>query len=175
MAILSGLSTLVTNVQAYFTAHSVAAEVRLGSQERDWQLNQSVGGAGRVTFAPGDSGGRGGTLSRDIRGPGGNPRPIFNWAQIAMVSVWAVDGAQIDSDAAQIVAAEALFEQTMRAIQYSAKADVKGADVLWTPRGELNFGREIMLTLHFDGPLYDAANGVANLTNKALTRTFIPQ
>lgn len=161
---------MVTDVQAYFTANSVTANVSLGWRERTKQVNQGPGRANRVVFTPSDESGAGGEIVAPQHvGPqffGTAPntisaRALFDWERLVTVSVWAVDTTSPADEGKQIEAVEDLFEWVVRAVQYSRKDTALWGSVKWTVAPtELMFGRELVASLTLRHPLFDAPRDI---------------
>jgi hypothetical protein len=165
LAILSGFAALHAGVVDYFEANGITANVVVGWRERDKQMNQGPGRANRVVIIPGSLNGRGGritqphTVGRRSIGPKDAPvgwvRPLRDWGREITLSIWAYDGTKRTDELAQVVAAETLLEQTMRAVHSFAFADAIWGDVQWTPQAERSFGQELLVGLTFRHPLFD--------------------
>lgn len=175
----AGLPALVRGVRAYFAAYGVTANVVLGWNARNSQINQGPGGANRVCFIPGEFDGstgapkvaKAGTMDRNAAQNfvSHNPRmrALAWWHEPITVSCWAVDPSQPQDEESQIEATNALQEATVAAI-HNATDPVTGfavgfanieewGAVGWTlPPGENAFGRELTFGLTLLSPLFDA-------------------
>ena len=170
--ISSGLVSLVSSVRTYFTDRDVTANVSMGWRERTKQTNQGFGRANRVVFTPSDDNGNGGRIvGTQHPGPrvfGTNTsnkitaRALFDWERVVLVSVWAVDTADIHNEEKQIEATETLFEWTIRAVQAGAFNNGVWGNVAWTvdPTEQI-FGRELRASLTFRHPMFDTPVDVA--------------
>lgn len=168
--ILSGFSALVTGVKAYFAVVDPAVEVLCGYRQRAQQLNQGGGGANRVIFLPGDPNGAGGRIEQprdvgrqelsdenDVRVA--NIRPLASWARQFSISIWGWDSTAPRDELVQAGATEALFEQTLRALEQVKGAggpNVEWGGVTWTVAKENTLGSELLVSLLLTHPLMDA-------------------
>jgi hypothetical protein len=168
--IVSGLLTLVDGVQAYFDKRNLGTKVfATFNRERFRQNNQGEGTCNRVAFLFGgeDDDENLGELTAASHNSGNarNPRELFTWEKRGVCSVWAVDTSAPDDERVQIAAIENLLEQTVRAVQFVARADLK-----WTRmrvgKGsrEKRYGTEILLDFEHKGPLYDVTYDVVKPT-----------
>jgi hypothetical protein len=161
----TGLPFLADGIRGYFAAMGITAPVFLGWPDRTEQINQGPGGANRVVIVPGDDSGNAGELA-DPKYPGvgqgsnGAPlgRPLNNWIESALLSVWAVDTKNPRDSQLQYIATRALFMQTVRAIRFTARADAKLGRLKWTVSPvEKSFGRELVCSLTYNSPIIDVA------------------
>lgn len=190
----SGLIALADGVRAYFEAQEASAVVTpVGWRYRTFQLNQGPGGGSRVCFIPGRIDPAmpgapkvmpaGAILQPSTSSPPGvprvggiqagvrNPRPLRNWDKIVSVSIWGVDGTDVNNDELQLAATEDLLELTIRAMHFAidpvtkipvGMANVLPDEAVWVlPPGERSFGREIVLFMTQPGPLYAPAKDIA--------------
>jgi hypothetical protein len=194
----SGLVALVDGVEAYFQLRRVTAEVRLGWAERTRQDNQGAGDANRVVFVPGDDSGQCGQIVQ-ARQPG--ERPIFDvdgttiiakvralraWQRLAMVSVWACDSSDTTNEKKQCRATDALLEQTIRGVHYACSVSngqsvpVGLANVTWgkikttTAPVDRSFGREYLVELTYEHPIFDEIEEYAYPANFTFSRVLLP-
>lgn len=166
--ITSGLVYLVQGVREYFEANDVTAKVALGWKERARQA-QGPGGANRVVIQPCDDQGKSGALTMNLKGAGyrgvlndegtdriGSARVLRGWERQVLVNVWAVDPERPNDEDATIEQIEALFEWTVRAVQYVAQATAVWGAVTYTmdPK-ELTHGRELRAVLTLNQPIFD--------------------
>jgi hypothetical protein len=169
LTIKSGLRHLVEGMRAYFAdrfEEGVRPVVACGWRQRNWQVNQGPGRANRVVVFPGSLSGAGGKLlnvrragPREIAGdepgrPAGHIRPLREWDRVIGISVWAYDGSARTDELVQADAAEALFEEVVRAIHTTAFATAIMSDVQWTVPTERSFGQEILVGLLRRTPLF---------------------
>ena len=173
--IVSGVSALVANVQAYFLAVGDGTSVVFGYRERAKQSNQGLGQANRVIFLPGDPGGAGGKIAPSPRDVGRRElddenqvhvatiRPLASWERQFSISIWGVDKCAPRDELAQAAATEALLEQTIRAVEQVSGAggpNVAWGAVTWTVAKENTFGTELLVGLALTHPLLDAPEEV---------------
>lgn len=103
-----------------------------------------------------------------VGGPGvyaGNPRPLRWWHKVVTVSIWGVDISDPSNDELQLAATEDLFEATIQAMHHAVDpvsgsavglADIEITDAQWVlPPVEMAFGRELVLFIVQNGPLFD--------------------
>lgn len=187
--IKSGLVQCVDYVRDFLATNGVSSTCELGWRRRDRQLNQGTPlGGNRVVFTPSDSGGAGGKLvparfpgPRTIRdGVGavaGNVRSLRDWERSVLVSVWAVDPTKPADEAAQIEAAETLFEWVVRAVHSApgAFAEADWGAVQWTEPPERSFGLELIASLTFQHPVFDAPRELVFPAVARITRApYVP-
>lgn len=178
----SGLLQLRNGVAQYFQDYSIQAVVTpVGLKYRTFALNQAnPANANRIVFIPGEFEGGDltpkprpyGTLSRKNRNAGSvvNPRELLSWERPFTISLWSapVPGKQTD-EGESINVVEDLLEQTVRAIQYTAKATIVwGAVNIQAPPVENSFGVELLVSATQIGPIfdlvYDYVQPTANVT-----------
>lgn len=161
---VAGIAALRTDIAALFEAWNVSANVVLGRRERAKQVNQGEGGANRVVLQPGDESGAFGKLVGP-RGPGGNPRPLFDWLQLVNVYVWGVDKTDPTNEEKQFLATYDLLRWTMRAIQRSAAASGVSSSVRIMPAPvERAFGVELLIALELRDSITDVTYPVVTPT-----------
>lgn len=165
---ISPLTTLVSGVRTFFEAQNVGAEVRLGFREHTKQINQGRNGANRVVFVPGVNG-KGGEII-GVKGPGGNPRPLYIWDMAITVHIWASDNTEPKNEEKQIAAAFNLLEKTTQAIHRVAFNAGKFESLDWTVSPTENiFGVEIVGTMQLRANIFDLTDEIATPT-PVLTR-----
>ncbi len=173
---VSGFGVLVRSVQAYFAALSRKETVVFGYRERAKQINQSVDGAGRVIFLPGDVQGAGGKLEpaprdvgrQDIDDVHGNRvaqiRPLASWARQFTISIWGFDATGPRDELLQAEAAEALFELVVQAVEQVTHAggpNLAWGATTWTVPKENTLGAELLVSVLLTHPLMEAPDEVA--------------
>jgi hypothetical protein len=181
----SGLRAAVDSVQPFLDANSVDASVQFGWKERPRRDNKSPSGANRVVFEPSLKSGGGGTIEparfpgqRNVRNAQdeivARVRSLRDWKRKVFVSVWAIDNASRDDEAAQIEATEALFEWVVRAVHAAPGAfgAVTWGAVEWTTPVQRSFGLELRAELTMSHPIYDAPRVVAFPTAASPTRAL---
>lgn len=180
----SGLVASARYVRDFLAANGLGTEVKVGWKERAKQDNQGAGRANRVIFIPSDLSGRGGSIvgphqggERDVRQAVDAPRhatvrEISGWRRVVTLSIWAYDGDDRENEEAQIEAVETLHEWVTRAVHSApgAFATPLWGDVSWPPRGERQFGVEMLVGLTFRQPLFDQPRPVVYPTTGTLNR-----
>lgn len=185
----SPLVALVHGMQAYQGSRKLPFVVgAAGWKQRAQQLNQApTTGANRVLVIPGDIPTSPGQLTDGgelVRGKitGFDPRPLFQWNQLATVSVWAVAGPPFDqtNEEKNIEALTNLLEWTMQAIHHAVDPDTETPVGLanietpirarWTPNTECKYGLEVLLSLSIKTPLYDYSYDLTTTAQPAVHR-----
>lgn len=147
----TGLPYLVDGMRGYLKAAGVTAPIVLG-----WTARTRQPGTARIAIVPGDPDkGDAGQLAAP-KYPGGDSRPLNNWAELAIVSVWAVDASDPNDEELQYIATRSLFVWFRRALQKVAKADATLGKIKWTAApNERAFGRELLCELTYNSPIVD--------------------
>lgn len=161
----SGLLSIILSVQQFLASNLVTANVEVGWKRRRRQTNQVAGAANRIVFTPsGDERGSGGNLVRpmmpgyrDTQETGTTIRPLLDWQRKILISVWAVDESNKQSEAAQIEATETLFEWVVRAVHgaQGGFAALTWGEVTWTIPQENAFGLELQASVVLQHPIFD--------------------
>lgn len=178
-----GVGTIMAGQVVTFTTEGPrkTAPILFGWRESYKQINQGAGGANRIVFTPGDDSGRDGPMVGVMRpghrqvtapptdntsaGQGALTRPLWDWQRVALVSVWAVDPAQPQNDAANIEAVERLLEDVIQAVQAIAVGVATWGAPIWTTPIESQFGKEIRIPLHVRTQFFDLPQNTVTPTS----------
>jgi hypothetical protein len=161
------VEALVTAVRSSLLAAGVTATVAFGKREVGKQINQGVGRANRIVFAPGDEAGALGSYvpavpGRNIQATGVAqrriPRALWDWNVALRVYVWAYDATLAEDELAQWGAMVELHDLTVEAIHTFCC----GFYVIKSPRDpakniERRFGCETMFILEARIPVLASA------------------
>lgn len=166
----TGLPYLVDGMRDYLKAVGVAAPIMFG-----WTARTRQPGTARIAIVPGDPDkGDAGQLGAP-KYPGGDSRPLNNWAELAAVSVWSVDASDPSNEELQYVATRSLFVWFRRALQKVAKADATLGKIKWsTAPNERSFGRELLCELTYNSPIVDVTVPVVVPHPTSPTAEFTP-
>lgn len=173
--VVSGFGALVRGVQEHFLSLGEGTLVTCGYRDRLQQSKQGAGGANRVIFLPGDPNGAGGKIAPSPRDVGRRElkdenevvgayiRPLASWERQFSISIWGVDTTAPRDELAQAEATEALFEQTLQAVEQFVGAgglNVAWGAITWTLPKENTFGTELLVSLALAHPLMDVPEEV---------------
>ncbi len=178
-----GSGTILANQVLAFTTEGprMTARVLFGWKEYYAQINQGADGGNRIVFVPGNAlqDGADGPFSGvksvgdfDITPPpavgedapaGIRARRLFDVNCNAMISIWGVDPARPQDDAASYEAVARLREDLVRAIWRKAAGLVKfSGQPKWNGTKEQQFGREQILPMFVLGTIFDLPVGTVS-------------
>lgn len=159
------ISKIAADVRATFERRGIAAAVDFGRRKRWRRLNQGPVTGGRVLFQPGDESGNLGTLGPAhqpgprvavVEGEAGEnvtrtSRALRTWEARYTIFVWVPRG-EADDEAEDFEAAEALLQETIRAVHERGEWYATGAvDDASDEPSEIRNGIELRVALstHF--------------------------
>jgi hypothetical protein len=169
----SALVALYRSISSYFVDQEVEAKVLFGLKERDlWETSRVVviDGIfdGNVTPKALDAGA---FFAPTQKKSANNPRELVSWPRPVTLSIRGVDITNVDSEAHQTEAMEALIEATLQGIQNAVdpksgtavgQANLDWGRCQWLkPPVQQSFGMEFLLGMTLKCVFFDLAQGVA--------------
>lgn len=167
----SALDYLYESVRAYFGAAGRLEVLDWGRRALTKQINQAPAPAraGRVVFVPGDDTGKAGKLGAP-RHPGGYPRAIYSWNELATIHVWGHDPTAPNDERAHYRVGWDLFELTLRALRDAQVGRILMSDPVWTIAPvERVFGCELTFSVTVDGKILDDSVAIVKPTTPDFT------